>query len=247
MSEKILDYLKEMRLPAMAEGYLAQKNDPSVQNLSFDERFEQLVTLEYDSRYNHTIEKNIKNAHFPDQTASLDNINYKPDRNLDARLIEELRTNEYIRSGLNIIITGASGCGKTWIACALGTNACMEKLKVLHITLNEFLNDCEAMKTQGNYKKYMRRINKFDLLIIDDFLLSTPQSEAERMDFLNLIDSRNVKKSIIICSQWLPEGWHDKLGGGPIADATLDRIMNSSYNIDLQGKSLREEYSKLKK
>ncbi len=136
-NEKTIKRLKEMLLPAMAEAYSEQLKEIKQSNRSFEERFTELVNIEYDSRVNHTIERNIKNAKFYDSTANLNNVNYKPERKLDKGLIESLRTNDYVRNGLKIILIGASGSGKTWLSCAFGTNACLHKMKVRYIRLPE--------------------------------------------------------------------------------------------------------------
>ena len=140
---------------------------------------------------------------------------------------------------------GASGSGKTWISNAFGINACMERYRVQYTRLPDLFQKIEEAKIQGCYKKYMKKLSKVDLLILDEFLL-TPISECERNDLFEVIQSRTDKKSTIYCSQWAPEGWLGKLGDGPLADAILDRIRNSSYTILLKGRSLREDYSKIK-
>ena len=140
---------------------------------------------------------------------------------------------------------GASGCGKTWISNALGMNAILDRKTVKYIRLSELFSELEAKKIQNTYRQYIKQINKFDLLILDDFLL-VKTNESERNDLLELMEKRTNRKSTIFCSQWSPEGWHEKLGNGPIADAILDRIINSSYTMFIEGKSMREEYSKIK-
>lgn len=251
MEEKIMDELstvkklKLMRLPVFAEQYEVQKEDPSFQELSFDERLALLVDLEYESRINHTIEKCIKNAHFYDSSANIEDINYLPERKLSKSQIEELATNEYIKQGLNIIFVGASGTGKTWMSCAFGVNACLDKKRVLYIRLPKLFSKFEEMKIQGRYREYLKKLSKMDLIILDEFLL-TKTLESERNDLLELMEIRSNRKSTIFCSQYSYEGWHERLGGGPVADAILDRITNSSYVVALHGKSMREEYSQLK-
>ena len=167
------------------------------------------------------------------------------DLQINRGLIEELSTNEYIQQKLNIILIGASGSGKAWISNAFGVNACMERYRVHYIRLSDLFQEIEEAKIQGHYKKYMKKLSKVDLLILDEFLLTTI-SECERNDLFEVIQSRTDKKSTIYCSQWAPEGWLGKLGDGPLADAILDRIRNSSYTILLKGRSLREDYSKIK-
>ena len=247
MNIETIEYqMKMMRLPRMREEYERQRNDPEFQHMSFDDRFAQMVSLEYDARINSTIDTLIKKAEFYDSTANLTDVNYKPERKLDRGLIEELGTNEYIHNHLNIILIGASGCGKTWLSCAFGINACQARIKTKYIRLPELFSEFEAKKIQGQFRQYLKQLQKYDLLILDEFLLVAASLE-ERNDLLELMESRTNRKSTIFCSQWTPEGWHERLGAGPVADAILDRIVNSSYTIQLQGNSMREEYSKLKK
>lgn len=245
-SVEIKAQLKEMKLPGMIEEYDHQCNDPSFQDKSFEERFGQIVSEEYDRRINNSINKLIKKAGFYDSTACLEDVNYKPERKLDQGLINELGTNDYIRGHLNIILIGASGCGKTWLSCAFGMQACKARYKTLYIRLPELFSEFEAQKIQGKYRQYIRQLQKYDLLILDEFLLVSA-SDSERADLLELMESRTNKKSTIFCSQWTPAGWHERLGGGAVADAILDRITNSSYTIELHGNSMREDYSKIKK
>ncbi len=247
MKTEDIEYrLKVMRLPRMREEYERQRNDPEFQHMSFDERFGQMVSLEYDARINSTIDSLIKKAEFYDSTASLTDVNYKPERKLDQGLIEELSTNEYIHNHLNIILIGASGCGKTWLSNAFGISACQARIKTKYIRLPELFSEFEAKKIQGQFRQYLKQLQKYDLLILDEFLLVAAEP-SERNDLLELMESRTNRKSTIFCSQWTPEGWHERLGAGPVADAILDRIVNSSYTIQLQGNSMREEYSKMKK
>lgn len=245
-AEEIEYQLKQMRLPRMREEYERQRNDPDSQNMSFDERLARMVSTEYDARINSTIETLIRKAEFYDSTASLADVNYKPERKLDQGLIEELGTNEYIRNHLNIILIGASGCGKTWFSCAFGTNACRARIKTKYIRLPELFSEFEAKRIQGQFRQYLKQLQKYDLLILDEFLL-VAASPSERNDLLELMESRTNKRSTIFCSQWTPEGWHERLGAGPVADAILDRIVNSSYTIELYGNSMREDYTRLKK
>lgn len=127
MNQELYEKLREMRLPIMAEEYKDQSENPSIQNMTFEERFELMVIKEYDSRINHTVERYIKNACFYDSNVNLQDINYKPDREINRGLIEELSINVYIQQKLNVILIDASGSGKTWISNAFGVKACMER------------------------------------------------------------------------------------------------------------------------
>jgi len=246
MELTVEEKLKAMRLPRMKEEYLKQKEDPAYSQLSFEERFKQMVDLEYDARISNTIEKLIKKADFYDSSASLEEVNYKPSRKLDKGQIDSLSNNSYIASRLNIILVGATGSGKTWLSCAFGVNACRARYRVKYIRLPDLFAEFETKKIQGKYREYLKELKKYDLLILDEFLLVSA-SPGERNDLLELMEARINRKSTIFASQWLPEGWHERLGGGAVADAILDRISNSSYTITLYGDSLREDYSLLKK
>lgn len=242
--QETVNKLKEMRLDKMAQQYDNQRNNPLYLEKSFDDRFYELVAEEYDKKYNRTVERLIKDAEFKDNTADLNEINYKPERKLDKRVIESLKTNDYISNGHNIIITGATGCGKSWLSCALGKNACQDRIHVKYYRLAELFSELEVQKMQNQYRDFIKKMFKYDLLILDDFLL-VDTSQSERNNLLEIIESRVNVKSTIFCSQWTPSGWHEKLGGGPLADAILDRIINSSYTIELKGNSLREDYSSI--
>lgn len=244
--QETVNKLKEMRLDKMAQQYDNQRNNPLYLEKSFDDRFYELVSEEYDKKYNRTVERLIKDAEFKDNTADLNEINYKPERKLDKRVIESLKTNDYISKGHNIIITGATGCGKSWLSCALGKNACQDRIHVKYYRLAELFSELEVQKMQNQYRDFIKKLFKYDLLILDDFLL-VDTSQNERNNLLEIIESRVNVKSTIFCSQWTPSGWHEKLGGGPLADAILDRIINSSYTIELKGNSLREDYSSIRR
>lgn len=197
--------LKQMKLPVMAEQYEIQISDPNYNQLSFEERFNELIDMEYESRVNHTITRFIKNARFYDSTASIEDINYNPDRKLNRSQMEELATNNYIEKGLNVIFVGASGCGKTWLSNALGIHACRNRKTVLYIRLPELFSKFEEMRIQGKYNDYLKKLGKYDLLILDEFLLK-PTNESERSDLLELMEIRCNRKSTIFCSQYSFDG-----------------------------------------
>lgn len=244
--DKNIELLRLMKLPTMAEEYDSQSKEVKYLEMSFDERLSILLNKEYDTRIFHTVQRNIKLAKFSATNADFNDLNKSPDRKLPLDLIESLKSNDYIRSGLSLIIIGAAGVGKTWLSCAYGNLACKDKFKVKYIRLSELLSDLEAARIRNCYRQTIIRYAKLDLLIIDDFLLNYATS-VETNDILEILEVRNNKKSTIFGSQFSPEGWHERLGGGPVADAILDRITNSSYTIFLQGNSLRETYCKIKK
>lgn len=234
-----LEMMKQLKLLKMAEMYEAQALDTSLINVSFDQRLHDLLDEELIYQQSGKSTRLIKQAGFP-ITASLNDVLYTAERNLKESMIDTLRSNDYLRYARNVLITGAAGCGKTWLSCALGTNACMDRKRVKYFTFSEYINECETRRAVGHYRKWLKHILKYDLIILDDFVLSATCDENEIMTVLELIDSRCQHKSTIIASQWQVKGWHDRLGGGPMADSILDRIIYNSYNIELKGRSLRE-------
>ena len=163
----IISKLRLMKLPVMAELFEEQLKNTSYAEKSFEERFGQLIDAEYESRVNHTISRLIHHAHFADSTACIEDINYYPERKLDKGQIQSLATNEYIKRGLSIIMIGASGSGKTWLGCAFGVNACRDRYTVQYIRMPELFSRFEEARITGNYRAYIKKLSKIDLLIID--------------------------------------------------------------------------------
>lgn len=235
MKNETIAKLKAMRLPAFSEAYQKQvENEIEYQSLSFHERLALLVDVEYDSRHNNNIKRLVKNARFANSSAFLGNIEYLPDRHLNRDLLESLADNEYIRQSLNVILVGATGCGKTYISNALGVNACQSGYKAKYIRLPELFGEFEAARIQGKYQQLMKQYQKYALMILDEFLL-VPASDTEQRDLLELMEYRCGHSSTIICSQFTPEGWHERLGGGALADSILDRIIPSAYTMVIGG------------
>lgn len=242
MNEQTLDKLIQMRFTVFAESYRKQTEDPSFDDLSFHERISLLVDAEFDSRHNHKILRLLQNANPASRQAQMENIEYFTDRKLNKGLLSELSTNTYLRQHHNITLTGATGTGKTFIACALGTKACRDHYTVRYIRLPELFADFELARIQNTYKKMMKQYKNVDLVILDEFLLVTT-SKTEQRDLLKLMEARCGKGSIVFCTQYSAEGWHLKLGSGALADSILDRIIPSSYKITIEGKeSMRQRH-----
>jgi DNA replication protein DnaC len=235
MKNETIRKLKAMKLPAFAEAYQRQiDNETEYSSLSFHERLTLLADAEFDSRHNNNIKRLIKNARFSNSSAFLGNIDYLPDRHLNRDLLNNLADNEYIRRGLNVILIGATGCGKTYIANALGVNACQSGYKTRYVRLPELFSELEAARIQGKYQQIMRQYQKYALVILDEFLL-IPASDQEQRDLLELMEYRCGHASTIFCSQFTPEGWHQRLGGSALADSILDRIVPSAYIMKIDG------------
>lgn len=247
LNQPTFEKLVQMRLSAMALTFRQQTEDPGMVGLSFEDRFGMLVDAEYWSRHNNRLKRNIHKATLEQPQASLADINYISGRLLDKELIQTLGTGQYIREQHNVIILGATGSGKTYIGCALGMEACKQGFTVKYVRLPELLEDLAIARGQGSFKKNVAQFKKFDLLIIDEWMLVS-LSETEARDLLEIIHARHKRASTIFCSQFEPIGWLSKFPEATIADAVLDRIVHDSYTIEIRAAdqerqtSMREVY-----
>ena len=233
-NEVTIDKLIEMRLTAMADAFRIQENDPSVKALSFEERFGMLVDTEYSSRKNNRLKRLLKGAEFDQPEAHIAAIDYHSGRKLNKELINRLAKCDYISEYRNIFITGATGCGKTYLACAFGVEACKHFYKTKYVRLPDLLVDLDVARNEGNYRKVLNKYASPTLLIIDEWLL-LKANETEQKDIFELLQRRRKKSSTIFCSQFVQQGWYEQLGGdaSPLADAILDRIVHDAYSINI--------------
>jgi DNA replication protein DnaC len=235
VQETTLRKLHEMRLSVMAESYENQLLDQNFQALSFEERFGLLVDTEWSRRKNNRLASLIRKADFQQSNACIEDVEYHADRKLDRTQVLRLATGAYIQDKLNIIIMGASGAGKTYLACAFGIAACRNFYPVKYVRLPELLNELAVARGEGIYQRVMKTYKKIPLLILDEWLLVSLK-ESEARDLLEIVEARHQRGSTIFCTQFAPAGWHGKIGESTLADAILDRIIHSSYAITIEGK-----------
>jgi len=230
--------LKQMRLSAMAELHDQYLKSNRYQECTADEYLALLTDQEWEHRYNRKMHRLIKQAAFR-QKATLAEVRYDEPRNLDKNMFQRLGALDFINKGENIIITGSSGVGKSYLAQALGHQGCIEQHKVQYTVTSRLFQHLKLAKLDGTYLKELKKIAKVDLLILDDFGLQAFDNFA-RESLLDIIDERLAKASTIIASQLPVASWYDIIAESTIADAFLDRMVNSSHRIELKGKSLRE-------
>lgn len=237
-NNQTVEKLKSMRLSAMAEMHLQHVKNNQFNNVTPDEYLALLADHEWEDRQNKKIDRLITMAGFR-QKASVADIDYTENRNLDKNMFNRLSTLDFMKKNENIIITGASGVGKSYLAQALGNQACLMGLKVLYTNTSRLFTKLKLSKVDGTYIKELKKLGKVDLLILDDFGLHAFDNHA-REALMDIIDDRFNQMSTIVSSQIPVSVWYDIIGEGTIADAILDRIVNSSHRIDLKGESLRK-------
>jgi len=237
-NNQTIDKLRQMRLTAMAELHAAHLKDNRTDKSTPDQYLALLVDHQWEDRQNNKIQRLFKQAGFR-QPANLADIDYAQNRNLDRNMFERLATLDFIARKENIIITGASGVGKSYLGQALGHQACMMQYRTLYANTARLLKKLKLSKVDGTYLKELNKLLKADLLILDDFGLQSFDNHA-REALMDIIDDRHNKTSTILASQIPVSAWYDIIGEGTIADAILDRIVNSSHRIDLKGESLRK-------
>jgi DNA replication protein DnaC len=226
--------LREMKLGVMAAAFKKQLADQKMAQLSFEERFGLIVDAEWTARKNNRLTRLIRGANFAWPGACLENIDYRPDRELDKTLVARLGTCAYVQDHRNIMLLGASGSGKSWLACAFGVAAARNYYTVRYARLPDLLGELAVARAEGSYRKIMAQLAKVQLLILDEWLLYDLR-EGDVREILEIVERRHKRASTIFCSQFDVGGWHEKLGEPTIADAICDRIVHDSYTLLVKG------------
>jgi DNA replication protein DnaC len=244
MTQETLEKIKKLRLSGMARAYQTSLENDKLVQLSADELITMLVEAEWDDRLNRNIERRLRNAKFRYQS-SIENIDYETDRNLDRNQMMRFAECTYVGKQENILITGSTGIGKSHLATALGHQACTLGYKVYYANMAKLFSKLKMGKADGSYMREISRIERQDLLILDDFGL-VPIDNQNRSALMEIIEDRHKKASMIITSQLPVNCWHEVIGEKTIADAILDRIVHDAHRIELKGESLRKPRVKLR-
>lgn len=240
LMEQTLSTLKSLRLPGMATAFEEQQTNAAVSSLSFDDRFSLLVDREQTWRENRRLTRLLREAKLKSSQACVEDIRYGGGRKLDKSLMAQLSSCQWIRSHQNLVLTGATGCGKTWLACAFGNAACRQGLSVVYVRTPRLFEELRIAHGDGSFGKRLSVLAKTDLLILDDWGLA-PLNQGERNDLLEVIDDRVGTRATLITSQLPPEHWHAYLNDPTLADAILDRVLHAAHKVTLAGESLRKQ------
>ncbi len=238
-----LDQLRTLRLTGMLKALEEQMQMPDIDSLSFEQRLGLMADREITERQTRHLKTRLRKANLR-QSASVEDIDYLHPRGLDKALVAKLQSCDWIKEHHNLIITGPTGTGKTFLACALAHKACREGLSALYVRIPRLLQDLFISKGDGRYGKLLKSISKTDLLLLDDWGMSKITSEQSR-DLLEIIDDRHALRSTLITSQFPVDHWHELIEDPTLADAILDRIIHNAYKINLKGDSMRKKRSKL--
>jgi DNA replication protein DnaC len=238
-----LDKLKTMRFTGMARALEEQMQMPEIDSLSFEERLGLLIDREMTERENRRLATRLKKAKLR-QNAAIEDVDYRHPRGLDRSLMAKLSSCQWISQHLNVLITGPTGCGKTYIACALANKACREGYSAHYTRLPRLLQELHIAKADGRYGKLLVTFAKTDLLIFDDWAL-TKLTDEQRHDLLEILEDRHGLRSTVVAAQLPVDKWHEIIGDPTLADAILDRLIHNAYKINLKGESMRKRKSKL--
>jgi DNA replication protein DnaC len=239
LNHPTLQKLRSLRLTGMADALQEQLEHP-LSDLDFESRVGILVEREYSLRDNRQLQKRLKQARLR-HTACIEDIDYEESRGLTKAKILEISRGEWIRQHMNLLLTGSTGCGKTWLACAFAHRACLDGFTCHYLRLPRLWEELKVARADGTYTQWLVKIAKIDVLILDDWGLVAPDTGQLR-DLLEILDDRYQKRSTIVTSQLSVKHWHEHLNDATMADAILDRLLHSAIRLELKGDTMRKKY-----
>jgi DNA replication protein DnaC len=239
LKQPTLEQLNELRLHAMARAWEGQAEDPSSGDLGFDDRLGLLVDAEWQERQNKRLTRLLKEAKLRIGGACLEDVEFAKERKLDRAVLRQLGTGKWIEAHHNVVITGATGVGKTYLACALAQHACRRGHRTLYRRAPRLFEELRLAHADGTYPRLLARFARAEVLVIDDWGLA-PVQDMERRDLLEIMEDRHGLRSTIWTSQLPVAKWHDHMGDPTVADALCDRLLHNAHRIVLHGPSRRK-------
>ncbi len=239
LNEPTLQKLKALRFDAFAAAWTEQQSSAEMQSLSFDERLGLLVDAEWLARENKRLTRSLKEAKLRLSHACIEDIKYSPRRDIDKAQIRQLATCVWVQQHQNILVTGMTGTGKTYVACALAHQACRKGYRAVYRRASRLFEELTLARADGSYARVLDRFARVDVLVLDDWGLF-PTKLVERHDLLEILEDRAGTRSTIIASQLPTDQWHDHLADPTLADAILDRLVHNAHRVVLKGPSQRK-------
>lgn len=239
LNQPTIEKLKALRLGGLLAAWTDQQKLPETNSLGFDERLGMLIDAEWMYRENKRISRSLKEAKLRITEACIEGIDYPAKRELDKAIIRQLQTCQWVQEHQTVLITGATGTGKSYLACALTNQACRKGFRATYRRAPRLFDELKIARADGTYRTVLGRMAKVDLLVIDDFAVA-PISDQERTDLLEVLEDRYGLRSTIVTSQLPTSNWHDYLGDPTLADAICDRLVNHAHRIVLKGPSRRK-------
>jgi DNA replication protein DnaC len=243
LTQPTIEKLNSMKLTAMAKAFADQMQCPDITQLTFEERFGLIVDHQITDLENRRMQSRLKKAKLR-LPASLEDLDFKQGRGLDRSTVMSLALNQWVTSHHNILVTGPTGAGKSYLACALAQKACRDGYATLYQRVPRLLQEIAVSRLDGRYAKLIAPITKCEVLILDDLLIS-PLTREEQRELLEIVEERYDRKATIVTSQLPVKAWHDAMQDPTLADAILDRLVHNSYKLELKGESMRRKRSML--
>jgi DNA replication protein DnaC len=243
LTQPTIEKLNSMKLTAMAKAFADQMQCPDITQLTFEERFGLIVDHQMTDLENRRMQNRLKKAKLR-LPASLEDLDFKQGRGLDRSTVMSLALNQWVTSHHNILVTGPTGAGKSYLACALAQKACRDGYATLYQRVPRLLQEIAVSRLDGRYAKLIAPITKCEVLILDDLLIS-PLTREEQRELLEIVEERYDRKATIVTSQLPVKAWHDAMQDPTLADAILDRLVHNSYKLELKGESMRRKRSML--
>ena len=243
LTQPTIEKLNSMKLAAMAKAFADQMQCPDMTQLTFEERFGLIVDYQITDLENRRMQNRLRTAKLR-QSASIEDLDFRQGRGMDRSTVMSLAGNQWVKRHHNILVTGPTGAGKSYLACALAQKACRDGHTVLYQRLPRLLQDISVARHDGRYHKIMKQVVKCEVLVLDDLLIS-PLSREEQKELLEIVEDRYDRKATVVTSQLPIKAWHDSMQDPTLADAILDRLVHNAYKVELKGESMRRKRTTL--